>query len=126
MVKNNNISPCCPASLGFFYLKINVYIIAIVWYNSTRNQEKVLIMLNNREELMIIMAEECSEVAVECSKVVRFANQDVRQPQLETEIGDFMCMYELAVEEGMIDPAMVAIASKNKREKLKKWSNLNV
>jgi hypothetical protein len=82
--------------------------------------------MNKIEELMVIMAEECSEVAVECSKVIRFANQDGRQPQLEREFGDLMCMYELAVESGLMDPAMVAVASTAKREKLKKWSNLDV
>ena len=82
--------------------------------------------MNKVEELMVIMAEECSEVAIECAKVIRFANQDGRQPQLERELGDLMCMYELAVEAGLVDPAMVAIAAKDKREKLKKWSDLDV
>jgi len=82
--------------------------------------------MNKVEELMVIMAEECNEVAVECSKVIRFANQEVRQPQLERELGDLMCMYELAVDAGLIDPAMVAVAAEAKREKLKKWSNLDV
>ena len=82
--------------------------------------------MNKIEELMVIMAEECSEVAVECAKVIRFANQEGRQPQLEREVGDLMCMYELAVEAGLIDPAMVAMAANDKREKLKKWSNLDV
>ena len=82
--------------------------------------------MNKIEELMVIMAEECSEVAVECAKVIRFANQDGRQPQLEREMGDLMCMYELAIEAGLIDPAMVAMAANDKREKLKKWSNLDV
>ena len=82
--------------------------------------------MNKIEELMVIMAEECSEVAVECAKVIRFANQEGRQPQLEREVGDLMCMYELAVEAGLIDPAMVAVAAEAKREKLKKWSNLDV
>ena len=82
--------------------------------------------MNKIEELMVIMAEECSEVAIECVKVIRFANQDGRQPQLERELGDLMCMYELAVEAGLVDPAMVAVAAEAKREKLKKWSNLDV
>lgn len=82
--------------------------------------------MNKVEELMVIMAEECNEVAVECAKVIRFANQDGRQPQLERELGDLMCMYELAQEAGLVDPAMVAVASAAKREKLKKWSDLDV
>jgi hypothetical protein len=82
--------------------------------------------MNKVEELMVIMAEECSEVAVECSKVIRFANQDGRQPQLEREFGDLMCMYELAVEAGLMDPDMVSLAASAKREKLKKWSDLDV
>lgn len=83
-------------------------------------------MMNKTEELLVILAEECNEVAVEASKVIRFANQEGRQPPLERELGDLMCMYELAVEAGLVDPAMVAVAAEAKREKLKKWSNLNV
>jgi hypothetical protein len=82
--------------------------------------------MNMIEELMVITAEECNEVAIECSKVIRFANQDGRQPPLEREFGDLMCMYELVVEAGLIDPEMVAMAAAAKREKLKKWSDLNV
>jgi hypothetical protein len=82
--------------------------------------------MNKVEELMVIMAEECAEVAVECSKVIRFANQETRQPQLEREIGDLMCMIELAEEAGLIEADGLIEASKAKREKLKKWSNLNV
>ena len=80
--------------------------------------------MNKVEELLVILAEECNEVAVECSKVIRFANKDGRQPPLERELGDLMCMYEMAVEAGLVDPAMVAVAANEKREKLKKWSNL--
>ena len=80
--------------------------------------------MNKVEELLVILAEECNEVAVECSKVIRFANQDGRQPPLERELGDLMCMYEMAVERGLVDPAMVAVAANEKREKLKKRSNL--
>jgi hypothetical protein len=94
--------------------------------DSTVNKPEEEHALSEINELMVITAEEAAEVAVECSKVIRFANQDGRQPQLEREFGDLMCMYELCIEYGLIDPAMVAIAANAKRKKLKTWSNLEV
>jgi NTP pyrophosphatase (non-canonical NTP hydrolase) len=82
--------------------------------------------MNKFEELLIITMEEASEVAVECSKVMRFANREDKQPMLERELGDLMCMVELMSEQGMIDMSEIKNASLAKREKLKKWSNLDV
>lgn len=80
---------------------------------------------NEIQELMVILMEECAEVSVEASKIIRFGVQNNKN-RLELEIGDLMCMYTLVVEAGLVDPAAVALAANKKREKLKKWSNLNV
>jgi NTP pyrophosphatase (non-canonical NTP hydrolase) len=97
-------------------------------YTGTKETFKELARILERNQLLTILMEECAEVSVEASKVIRFANTDAdcRQPPLERELGDLMCMIELLEEYRLIDMAQVAVAAKNKREKLKKWSDLNV
>lgn len=66
-------------------------------------------------------------MAVECSKVIRFAAEDSTfSPTLERELGDLMCMVDLLKEANIVTDAGLAEAKAAKREKLKKWSNLNV
>jgi len=80
-----------------------------------------------RNELLTITMEECSEVAVEASKIIRFAAEDTSyQPTLEREIGDLLCMVDLLKEAGMLSDDGLENAKQAKREKLKKWSNLDV
>lgn len=76
-------------------------------------------------ELLTITMEECGEVIKECAKIQRFGMEG-NKVKLEAEIGDLMCMVQLLEEYNMIDMAMVAVAASSKREKLKKWSDLNV
>jgi NTP pyrophosphatase (non-canonical NTP hydrolase) len=82
-------------------------------------------------EIMDIAQEECAEVIQAISKVRRFgwlskhpSSQQTNRQHLEEEIGDLMCMVDLMREQGMIDWAEVIEHSDNKREKLKKWSNI--
>jgi NTP pyrophosphatase (non-canonical NTP hydrolase) len=82
-------------------------------------------------EILDITQEECAEVIQAISKIRRFgwlskhpaSNQTNRQ-HLEEEVGDLVCMFDLMRESGMIDWAEVIEHSDNKREKLKKWSNI--
>lgn len=91
-----------------------------MWYNSTitRNEK-----MNKKEELLIIFMEECAEAAIEASKIMRFGKGN---ELLESEVGDLTCMIQLLEESGMIDMANVQACADAKREKLKKWSDLNV
>lgn len=97
-------------------------------YSGTKDTFKELARIMERNQLLTILMEECAEVTVEASKVIRFANNDTAciQPTLEREIGDLMCMVELLEEYRLIDMTQVRAASEAKREKLKKWSDLNV
>lgn len=80
-----------------------------------------------RNELLTITMEECAEVTVEASKVIRFSAEDTSyQPTLEREIGDLLCMVDLLKEAGMLSDDGLENAKQAKREKLKKWSNLDV
>jgi hypothetical protein len=80
---------------------------------------------NDKLEVLTILMEECAEVIKECSKIQRFGLHPDKNV-LELEIGDLMCMIEIAEEYGMIDLEQVKIAARGKREKLKQWSTLNV
>lgn len=81
--------------------------------------------MDHQQELLTIVMEECAEVIRECSKIQRFGLTPERN-MLESEIGDLMCMIKLLTENKIIDTEKVYEASAKKREKLKKWSNLNV
>jgi len=80
-------------------------------------------MIDNKlHEALVILMEECAEVQVEASKLMRFGTDDLIN--FNKEIGDLVCMIELLHERGFIDEELVDKQTKVKREKLKKWSSL--
>jgi len=79
-----------------------------------------------KEELLVIFMEECAEASVEASKVIRFGRNDEEVGSLAREVGDLMCMINLLEEYGLINRNQINQYALAKREKLKKWSNLNV
>ena len=77
--------------------------------------------VNKKEEALIILMEECGEVIQEASKILRFGND---ASKLTKELGDLQMMINLAANHLGIDPIKVGIYANEKREKLKKYSNL--
>lgn len=89
-------------------------------------------MDENTKEILQILQEECAEVIVEISKIMRFGPDQCKPDSDETnimslqkELGDLQAMIELLVKakvgvtvNGMSD------AKKMKFEKLKRWSNI--
>lgn len=75
------------------------------------------------QEMLVIFMEECSEAAIEASKILRFGKGTTL---LESEIGDLTCMIQLLEEQGVIDMNNVLACADAKRNKLKTWSNLDV
>ena len=73
------------------------------------------------KETLTILQEECAEVIVEVSKILRFDNDSSR---LEEEIGDVLCMINLLLEQKAINVSNVTRHADKKREKLKKWSSI--
>lgn len=82
-------------------------------------------------ETLIILSEECSEVAQVCSKILRFGfssthPDDPTNPnwkRLGHELGDIMAMIEFVVElKQGISLGLIEEGYKAKREKLKKYS----
>lgn len=80
--------------------------------------------IQERDELMVILMEECSEVAIEAAKMIRFGYDN--NQKLESEVGDLMCMLNLLHEWDLISWNNVDACADAKREKLKKWSNLTL
>jgi len=84
------------------------------------------ISVDEKEELLVIFMEECAEATVEASKIIRFGRNDDEIGSLAKEVGDLLCMIDLLEEYGLINKQLLIQYSKSKREKLKKWSNLNL
>jgi NTP pyrophosphatase (non-canonical NTP hydrolase) len=85
------------------------------------------------QETLDILQEECAEVIVEVSKCRRFglASKHYKTGlehsiMLENEIGDVLAMVDILLEQGVISQSNLDIAKQNKKEKLKKWSNIYV
>ena len=88
-------------------------------------------MIENKiNEIMIITQEEAAEVIQEISKIFRFGidsqhrDGPSHREKLEAEVGDLLCMIDLLVEHGVVDPAKIYRANQDKREKLKKYSRI--
>ena len=84
------------------------------------------VSIDEKEELLVIFMEECAEASVEASKVIRFGRNDEEVGSLAREIGDLMCMINLLEEYGLINRNQINQYALAKKEKLKKWSNLNI
>ena len=76
---------------------------------------------DKKQELLTIIMEECAEIQVECSKMMRF---DADSKKLEKEIGDLLCMLDIMYEWHMLDFDEIEKQLPRKRKKLEKWSNL--
>jgi NTP pyrophosphatase (non-canonical NTP hydrolase) len=89
-------------------------------------------MNDDLREVLLILQEECAEVIQAVSKCFRFGPDQMKPGKnrtnlsmLEEEIGDLLAMVELLTDLNIgVTPEGVAIAKKNKFEKLKQWSDL--
>jgi len=77
--------------------------------------------LNKKEECLVVLMEECGEVIQECSKILRFGNDTSK---LTKELGDLQFMINLAANHLAIDSVSIGVYANEKREKLKKYSDL--
>lgn len=77
--------------------------------------------LTDKNELLLVLMEECAEVQQEASKLMRFPNNSASK--LEKEIGDLLCMIDILHEWDYIRWSEVEKQAKRKREKLKQFSH---
>jgi NTP pyrophosphatase (non-canonical NTP hydrolase) len=91
-------------------------------------------MNDNLREILLILQEECAEVTQAVSKCMRFGPDQMKPGKdrtnlnmLEEEIGDLFAMVELLTDLDIgVSSEGIEQAKKNKFEKLKKWSNLEI
>lgn len=89
-------------------------------------------MNEDTREIILILSEECAEVAKEVSKIMRFGPDQIKPGKektniqvLEEELGDLLAMIELLVDKDIgVTNEGLALAKKAKFEKLKQWSNI--
>lgn len=84
-----------------------------------------------QQEILDILQEECAEVIQMISKCRRFGLDNthlkLEKPNREClteEIGDLMCLVNLAIVTNIVSIESVQTAQNNKLEKLKTWSNI--
>ena len=90
--------------------------------------------MDTNTEILTILQEEAAEVIQIISKIHRFGfNTDAYSPdgifttnarRLEQELGDLQCMIDLCIEHQLVDETRIQLHSKDKRQKLKTWSNI--
>ena len=75
-------------------------------------------------ELLTVLQEECAEVIQEASKIKRFGHEPDNLIRFEKEMGDLWCLIELCHEYDLISYTNIEEYSKQKREKLKLFSDI--
>ena len=84
--------------------------------------------LNEHQQLLVIMMEECGELIQACSKLLRrqeelYHNSRYVQ-QLKDEMGDVYTLLDLMHEWDVVSWTEMEDHREEKREKLSKWSDL--
>jgi NTP pyrophosphatase (non-canonical NTP hydrolase) len=83
-------------------------------------------------EAFVILQEECAEVNQAVCKAFRFGLDSrynggpTKKEELESEIGDLLCIIDILIQKAVLSDSNINAAKKKKREKLKKWSNLEL
>ena len=75
------------------------------------------------QELLTITMEECGELIQACSKAIRCDDYHDNEKLIE-EVGDVMCMIELLQQYDLVSYQEIDERVIEKRNKLRKWSNL--
>ncbi len=87
-------------------------------------------MNSKTNEALVILQEECAEVIQEVSKCFRFGINNLNKDgvkhsiALEKEVADMLCMIDILIAQGVLDPAQLDAGKIEKQTKLKKWSKL--
>jgi NTP pyrophosphatase (non-canonical NTP hydrolase) len=88
-------------------------------------------MNKKQTEILKILVEECAEVIQAVSKCDRFGIDTVHlkegvpnRAHLTEELGDLLCMIQLAAAYNVVDMQQVELAAVAKQIKLKQWSNI--
>ena len=87
-------------------------------------------MNEKTKETLVITQEEAAEVIQEISKIFRFGIDNSHKDgiphrqKLTNEVGDFLAMVDLLIEQGVMTRVELDVAKQAKIEKLRIWSNI--
>jgi NTP pyrophosphatase (non-canonical NTP hydrolase) len=86
-------------------------------------------MLNNEltpqeQELLVITMEECCELAMVCSKLLRFGKEQKNLDNLVQESADVTVMINMLSAYKLVSPVEKLEQMFKKQDKLKEWSSL--
>ena len=88
-----------------------------------KKQKGEMNSLDARQQLMVLLMEECGELIQECSKNLRRGELFDRQ-NFKDEVGDVYTMIDLMVEWDVLSWEEIEQRRNLKRKKLSKWSEL--
>ena len=77
-----------------------------------------------KQQLLVILMEECGELTQAASKVARFGFEPEKIDDLAKEAGDVLCMIDLMVEFGWVTQEQLNNRIPIKRNKLKIYSDI--
>ena len=77
-----------------------------------------------KQQLLVILMEECGELTQPASKVARFGFDAEKVDELAKEAGDVLCMIDLMVEFGWVTQEQLDNRIPIKRNKLKIYSDI--
>lgn len=86
--------------------------------------------LDKYQQLLVITMEECAELQMVCSKILREGSLDStsykngKRKQLIEELGDVYCMIQLMHNHGLVESEELNSRVVEKRKKLEVWSDL--
>ena len=80
--------------------------------------------MDKQTQALVITMEECGELTQACSKVLRRGGDEKSLSDLKDEAGDVLCMIELLIQLGYLNPLDLDERKKFKKLKLKSWSQL--
>ena len=80
-------------------------------------------ILDARQQLMVILMEECGELIQECSKNLR-RSEVFDRTKFKEEVGDVYAMIDLCVEWDLLSWTEIEERRELKRKKLSRWSEL--
>ena len=79
--------------------------------------------LDARQQLMVLLMEECGELIQECSKNLR-RSEVFDRTKFKEEVGDVYAMIDLCVEWDLLSWTEIEERRNYKRSKLSRWSDL--
>ena len=89
--------------------------------------------MNRLEETLVILAEEAAEVIQQVAKIQRFGIDNThlnstegitQRDKLAQEIGDFLCLVDALIDQGVVTEKELEQAKRLKANKLLKWSKI--